>query len=161
MNSDPNRFNDSLQEARQRAIEIQREAQERAAFLLRETREAQERARVLARRRAQETQEILRRAAEAVPPGLIVRLTSSMIGIPILLGLVFWEGPPQYAALPFTVACAICAVVGGNIFAGCACAASAPARERRTPRSFCFSSRSGVSASSMSRRFCPPSSRFS
>jgi phosphatidate cytidylyltransferase len=107
---DPNSFNESLQEARQRATELGREAQERAGNMVRE---AQERAIELARQRAHEAQERARRAAEAMPPGLLVRLTSSMVGIPLLLFLVFAEGPPEYAALPFTCAVAICALMGG------------------------------------------------
>ena len=86
--------------------ERMREAQERA-------REAQERALTLARLRAQEAQDAARRAGETMPPGLLMRLTTSMLGIPLLLLLVFAEGLPEYPALPFAGAVAVCAVMGG------------------------------------------------
>ena len=86
--------------------ERMREAQERA-------REAQERALTLARLRAQEAQDAARRASEAMPPGLLMRVTTSMLGIPLLLLLVFAEGLPEYPALPFVGAVAVCAVMGG------------------------------------------------
>ncbi len=79
-------------------------------------REAQERAANLARERAREAQEAARRASETMPPGLFVRLGSSILGIPLIFLLVFAEGPPEVAALPFTFAVAICAVMGGFEF---------------------------------------------
>nr|CAA9279694.1 Phosphatidate cytidylyltransferase [uncultured Armatimonadetes bacterium] len=97
---------DQFNDARQRAVDIASEVQERA-------REAQERAVELARERAREAQERARRAAEQLPPGLLVRLLSSLVGIPLLLLLVFAEGIAPYTALPFTFAVAICACVGG------------------------------------------------
>lgn len=115
-NGDPTSFNESFQEARQRATDFGRETQERASQIFRE---AQERALELARQRAQEAQDRARRAADAMPPGLLVRLTSSMLGIPLLFVLVFAEGPQRVAALPFTCAVAICALVGGwELFRG-------------------------------------------
>ncbi len=97
---------EQLNEARQRARDLAREMPER-------TREAQQRIVEQARERAHEAQEAARRAAEAMPPGLLVRLLSSFVGLPLLLLLVFAEGLPPYTALPFTFAVAICATVGG------------------------------------------------
>ena len=93
-------------EAQGKVVEVARDAQT-------QLREAQERALDLARARANEAQERARRASEAMPPGLLVRITSSMLGIPLLVFLVFAEGSPQFPAFAFTVAVAICAVVGG------------------------------------------------
>lgn len=107
---DPNQITEQFQEAAQRAVDLGREAQERAHQI---TREAQDRALALARERANEARERAREAAQAMPPGLLVRLASSFLGIPLLIILVFAEGPVNAAALPFTVACAICAVIGG------------------------------------------------
>ena len=84
--------------------EITREAQER-------TKEAQERLRET-QERAHEAQELARKVAETMPPGLAVRLLSSLAGIPLLLLLVFAEGPPYLAALPFTFAVAATVTVG-------------------------------------------------
>jgi phosphatidate cytidylyltransferase len=106
-------FGETLNEARQRAVGRAREAQEFAVEVAQAAREAQERAALLARQRAYEAQERARRAAEAMPPGLLVRLLSSLLGIPLLVLLVFAEGPPTLAALTFTFAVAICATVGG------------------------------------------------
>lgn len=110
-------LNDSFHEAAQKAVGLAHEAQGMAVDLAHEAqhrvREAHQRAVDLARERAREAQERARRATDAMPPGLLVRLTSSMLGIPLLLLLVFAEGSPRYAALPFTFAVAICAVVGG------------------------------------------------
>src|SRR5919199_6404792 len=86
-NGSPN-LQESLTEIRQRAVDLAREG----------AREAHERA---------------RKATESMPPGLLVRLLSSLLGIPLLLLLVFAEGIPPYTALPFTFAVAICACVGG------------------------------------------------
>jgi len=97
---------EKAKEAQEKAIEAARDAQE----ILRD---AQEKALELARERAHEARERARRATEAMPPGLLVRLGSSVIGIPLLLLLVFAEGAPDYAALPFTGAVAICALLGG------------------------------------------------
>jgi phosphatidate cytidylyltransferase len=92
-------------EAQERALGAARDAQERV-------REAQEKALELARERAREAQERARKAAETMPPGLLVRLASSLVGIPLLILLVFAEGTPGFSALPFTGAVAICATVG-------------------------------------------------
>lgn len=78
--------------------------------------ETQERALELARERAHEAQERARKASEAMPPALLVRLASSIIGIPLLVALVFAEGAPGVAALPFTGAVAVCALIGGLEF---------------------------------------------
>jgi len=108
-----NNIEDALQEARQRAQELARDTQERIRDTQERVREAQERAVELARARALEAQELARRARETMPPGLPVRLLSSIIGIPLLLAFVFWEGPSAaFPALPFTGAVALCAVVG-------------------------------------------------
>lgn len=111
----------AMNEAGQRAQKMARDAQGniqasfQASFQTtqKQMRDAQERALALARQRAEEAQEAARRASEAMPPGLLVRLTSSMLGIPLLLLLVFAEGLPEYPALPFVGAVAICAVLGG------------------------------------------------
>ena len=110
---DPNQISESFQEAANRAADFGRDAQERAQQIGRDARDAQERALALARLRAYEARERAREAAEAMPPGLLVRLGSSIVGIPLLLILVFAEGPARATALPFTVAVAICASVGG------------------------------------------------
>ena len=94
-----NNLSDSLNEARDRALELAREG----------AREAQERVRYA----AGEAQERARKAAEAMPPGLLVRFSSALLGLPLLFLLVFAEGKPPYTALPFTFAVAICATVGG------------------------------------------------
>lgn len=108
---------DQINEARQKALDYARETPHRAReaqeAAMRRARETQERAVELARERARETQERARRAAETMPPGLLVRLASSFLGLPLLVLLVFAEGTAPYAALPFTFAVAICAVVGG------------------------------------------------
>lgn len=96
----------SWQAGLQNTQDKMRDAQDRA-------RDAQERALSLARQRAQEAQEAAQRANEAMPPGLLMRLIVSIAGIPILLLFVFAEGLPQYPALPFAGAVAICAVRGG------------------------------------------------
>jgi phosphatidate cytidylyltransferase len=97
---------EKAKEAQGKAIEAARDAQE----ILRD---AQEKALELARERANEARERARRATETMPPGLLVRLASSVIGIPLLLLLVFAEGTAEYAALPFTGAVAVCALLGG------------------------------------------------
>jgi phosphatidate cytidylyltransferase len=97
---------EKAKEAQEKAIEAARDAQE----ILRD---AQEKALELARERANEARERARRATEAMPPGLLVRILSSVAGIPLLVFLVFAEGAPEYAALPFTGAVAICALLGG------------------------------------------------
>ena len=106
------KMDEAIADARQRASEIARETQERVRETQERVREAQERAVDLARARALASQELGRKAAEAMPPGLLVRLVSSVIGIPLLLFLVFAEGSSQYRALLFTFAVSICAVVG-------------------------------------------------
>lgn len=107
---------DDIHKAQEIAQEKAREAQEQAKETLTDAQhlfhEAQERALLLARERAHEAQERARRAAEAMPPGLLVRILSSIIGIPLLLALVFTPGNKVYPAWPFTVAVAICASVG-------------------------------------------------
>jgi phosphatidate cytidylyltransferase len=105
-------FDEAIAEARQRATGIARDTHELVRETQERVREAQEKAVELARDRALEAQERARRAAEAMPPGLLVRLVSSFIGIPLLLILVFAEGASNYPALPFTFAVSVCAVVG-------------------------------------------------
>jgi len=109
-------IHEQFDDARGRALEIARDAQGRARDAQDRVREAQEWAVELARQRAYEAQERARKATEAMPPGLLVRLLSSVVGIPLLVGLVFAEGLPPYTALPFTFAVAICAVMGGYEF---------------------------------------------
>lgn len=101
---------ETLGEAAHRAME---QVVERAREAHERWREAQERAVDLARERAHEAQERARRASETMPPGLLVRLASSVVGLPLLIALVFAEGMPRYPALPFTGAVAACALVGG------------------------------------------------
>lgn len=101
---------ESLSDAAHRAVE---RARERAREAQERWREAQERAVDLARERAHEAQERARRASEAMPPGLLVRLASSVVGLPLLLFLVFVKGAERYPALPFTGAVAACALLGG------------------------------------------------
>jgi phosphatidate cytidylyltransferase len=103
---------EALHEARQRAQDLALQAQERVRDAQERARESQERTAEIARERAKEAHELARRAADAMPPGLLVRLASSVAGIPLLILLVFWEGPSDYPALPFTFAVAICAVLG-------------------------------------------------
>lgn len=105
-------FDGAIAEARQRANGIARDTQDRVRETQERVREAQEKAVELARARALEAQERARRTAEAMPPGLLVRLGSSVIGIPLLLFLVFAQGSGRYPALLFTFAVCICAVVG-------------------------------------------------
>ncbi len=108
-----NSLQGSLNEARQRAVDLARDAQGRARDAQEWARDAQEWAVELARERAREAQERAKRAAEAMPPGLLVRLLSSLLGLPLLVLLVFAEGVPPYTALPFTFAVAVCATAGG------------------------------------------------
>jgi hypothetical protein len=107
---------DDIHRAQELAQELAQEAQEKAIEAARDAqeilRDAQEKALELARERANEARERARRAAEAMPPGLLVRLASSVVGIPLLLLVVFAEGTPDYAALPFTGAVAVCALLG-------------------------------------------------
>ncbi|MES2464300.1 MAG: phosphatidate cytidylyltransferase [Armatimonadota bacterium] len=105
-------LDEAIGEVRQRATGIARETHERVRETQERVREAQEKAVDLARARALEAQELARRATETMPPGLLVRLISSFIGIPLLLVLVFAEGSSRYPALPFTFAVSVCAVVG-------------------------------------------------
>ncbi|MBC8104514.1 MAG: phosphatidate cytidylyltransferase [Cytophagales bacterium] len=105
-------FDEAMAEARQRAGGLARDTQGRMRETQERVREAQERAVDLARARALEAQELARRATETMPPGLLVRLLSSLIGIPLLLLLVFAEGSPRFPALPFTFAVSVCAMVG-------------------------------------------------
>lgn len=107
---------DDLHRAQGRAREVGDKAREAAHGAQELWRDAQERALALARQRAEEAQERARRTAEELPPGLIVRLVSSIVGIPLLLLLVFAEGPKQIAALPFTGAVAACAILGAYEF---------------------------------------------
>jgi phosphatidate cytidylyltransferase len=100
--------------AQEKAREAQGKAQETLTDAQNRFREAQERALELARESAHEAQERARRAAETMPPGLILRVLSSLVGIPILLLLVFAEGGVGLSALPFTIAVAICAGVGAG-----------------------------------------------
>ena len=107
-------------EAQEKAGNAAKDAQERARVVadarLKEAqeriREAQETATELARKRAEEAQELARRAAETLPRGMLVRLLSFVIGIPILPLAVFLYGTGRYAGLPFTGAVAICATIG-------------------------------------------------
>jgi phosphatidate cytidylyltransferase len=107
---------DDIHKAQEKAQEKAREAQEQAQQTLTDAQhlfhEAQERALILARERAQEAQDRARRAAELMPPGLLVRILSSIVGIPLLIALVFTPGNPAFPAWPFTVAVGICASVG-------------------------------------------------
>jgi phosphatidate cytidylyltransferase len=105
-------LDEAIAGARERATGIARDTQERVRETQERVREAQEKAVELARDRALEAQERARRAAETMPPGLLVRLLSSIVGIPLLLILVFAQGSPKYPALLFTFAVSICAVVG-------------------------------------------------
>jgi phosphatidate cytidylyltransferase len=108
---------DDIHRAQGLAQEMAKEAQEKAIEAARDAqeilRDAQEKALELARERALRARERARRATEAMPPGLLVRLGSSVIGIPLLLLLVFAEGAPEYSGLPFTGAVAVCALLGG------------------------------------------------
>jgi phosphatidate cytidylyltransferase len=113
---DPKSFQESFHEARQRALDLAQNAQDFARDTQEWAREAQERGVELARQRAAEAQERARRAAEAMPPGLLVRLLSAVVGLPLVVALVFAEGVPPYTALPFTFAVAICATLGGYEF---------------------------------------------
>ena len=101
-----------LEEIQDRARDAQREAQKQLVDAQERIQEAQERASEMARLRAREAQELGRKVAETMPSGLLVRLISSVVGIPILLLLVFAGGPDGFDAWPFTVGVAICAVSG-------------------------------------------------
>jgi hypothetical protein len=99
-------FHRAQEKAQVRAAEAARDAQE----LLRD---AQEFALELARARANEAREHARHATEALPPGLMTRLASSLVGIPLLVFLVFAQAPPWGGAWPFTAAVTVCALLGG------------------------------------------------
>jgi CDP-diglyceride synthetase len=101
-------WRDFTREAQERA----REAQERLRETQERVLEARERAEELARERTREAQEIARKAAETMPPGLLVRLISSLVGIPLLMLLVFAEAPLALSSLPFVFAVAATTVAG-------------------------------------------------
>jgi phosphatidate cytidylyltransferase len=105
---------EEVQERLREAQERLREAQERFKETNDRLIEARSHAIDLARQRAAEAQELTRKASEAMPPGLLVRLLSAFAGIPLIFVLVFLEKP--YDALPFTGAIALCAVIGAGEF---------------------------------------------
>ena len=107
-------------EAHEKATTAAKNAQEQARLVAEERfreaqvriREAQDAAVETGRKRAEEAQELARRAAETLPRGLLIRLLSFVVGIPILPLAVFMYGTGRYAGLPFTGAVAICATIG-------------------------------------------------
>jgi len=106
----PSNFDDArqrLEEARERARVAAHEAHERV-------REAQDRAVIIAREAASEAQDRARAVTEAMPPGLLVRLVSSFIGIPLLLVLVFLEIHPRLPGILFASALALVALLGAG-----------------------------------------------
>jgi phosphatidate cytidylyltransferase len=105
---------EEVQERLREAQERLREAQERFKETNDRLIEARSHAIDLARQRAAEAQELTRKASEAMPPGLLVRLLSTLAGIPLIFVLVFWDKP--YGALPFTGGIALCGVIGAGEF---------------------------------------------
>ena len=106
----PEEMQERLKDAQERLKEAQERFKETNDRLI----EARTQAIELARQRAAEAQELTRKASEAMPPGLLVRLLSAFLGIPLILGLVFWVAPAPYNALPFAVGIALCAVIGAG-----------------------------------------------
>ena len=93
-----------------RAQEI---AQERAKETQELFREAQEQALELARAHAHEARERMRLAAETMPPGLLVRLLSSFVGIPFSLAVSFADIGSAVRGVPFASAIILSALLGG------------------------------------------------
>ncbi|MFM7323069.1 MAG: phosphatidate cytidylyltransferase [Armatimonadota bacterium] len=96
-----------LEEARERARVAAHEAHDRV-------REAQDRAVGIAREAASEAQERARAVTDAMPPGLVVRLVSSFVGIPLLLVLVFFEVDARLPGILFASALALVALLGAG-----------------------------------------------
>ena len=79
-------------------------------------REAQEHALALARARAHEARERARYAAELMPPGLLVRLVSSIVGIPFCLVVAFAGKTAEWRGVAFAGAITLSALLGGYEF---------------------------------------------
>lgn len=75
--------------------------------------EVQEQALELARARAHDAREAMRYAAEAMPPGLLVRLLSSFVGIPFSLAVAFADIGVGLRGIPFASAIMLSALLGG------------------------------------------------
>lgn len=110
----PKPFDDAREQARQRLDETRDRARVAAEEARERVREANDRAVILAREAAHEAQERARQIAETMPPGLLNRLGSSLIAIPLLLALVFIEVSPEYPGVLFTFGLAIVALLGAS-----------------------------------------------
>ncbi|MFZ4781881.1 MAG: phosphatidate cytidylyltransferase [Armatimonadaceae bacterium] len=107
---------DATQQARQRLDDARKKALDAAEDARIRVRDAQDVAVSTAREAARDAQERARAVADAMPAGLAVRLLSSMVGIPLLLGLVFFEISPAAPGLLFVVALASVSVLGAGEF---------------------------------------------
>ena len=96
-----------------RAQEIAHERAKEAQDLFRET---QEHALASARQRAHDAREAARHAAELMPPGLLVRLVSSFVGIPFSLLVAFAGKSPEWRGVAFAGAITLSALLGGYEF---------------------------------------------
>lgn len=108
-----------LKEIQDAARERARVAQERLKELEESTREARLRAVETTREYASVFEERRKAAEEAMPPGLITRVASSLVGIPLLLSLMFVEISPKLPGVVFTGGVAIIALLcAGEYFRG-------------------------------------------
>ena len=92
-----------------------REAQERLRLAQEQIRVAQEHTAATAREAAHEAQELAKAMRDAMPPGLLTRLLSAFVGIPLILALIFVEvWPERFPGLVFTLAVALIALISGS-----------------------------------------------
>ena len=107
---------DPRDQARQRFDDAKKRAMDAAEDARIRVREVQDIALSTAREAARDAQERARVVADAMPAGLAVRLLSSLIGIPLLLGLVFFEVSPRLPGLLFVFALGCVSVLGTREF---------------------------------------------
>jgi phosphatidate cytidylyltransferase len=108
-----------LKELQEAAHERARLAQERARELEEAAREARTRALETTREAAAVLEERRKAVEEAMPPGLVTRIASSLVGIPLLLSLMFVEVTPRLPGVVFTAGVAIIALLcAGEYFRG-------------------------------------------
>ncbi len=103
----PRRPREPLKELQERL----RVVQERAREVEEIAREARVRGVEAAREYAAVLEERRKAVEEAMPPGLITRVASSMVGIPLLLALMFVETSPKLPGIVFTAGVALIALL--------------------------------------------------
>ncbi|MGC4045757.1 MAG: phosphatidate cytidylyltransferase [Armatimonas sp.] len=110
----PQRLKDLQETARERAKVAQerlKELQERVQPLEEAARDARARASEAAREYSAVFEERRKAAEEAMPPGLLTRVLSSLVGIPLLLALMFVEVNPNLPGVVFTGGVAVIALL--------------------------------------------------